>query len=304
MKHFSKLLFSMLVSGSFSVVSHAASLECTNWEQNHADWIWCDDFESDSSLEGNYFEVSRVSGFGVSGESFLGGSHALKSTYVSGRGEHGNIKLSFGRTPISGKPTLNSGTDYKEVYWRIYMRMDENWAGNGFKLMRAISFARSDWTQSMIAHVWQDSGASRGIAIDPVSGVDGASVITSGYNDFSNMKWLGMVSASTQIYSSSRVGDNWECIEARVKLNSKGQRDGVFQLWINGELEAARTDLDWHGSYSSYGINAIFLENYNGGEDSGTHSRYMDNFVVSTSRIGCLGAVVSPPLAPSNMSVF
>jgi hypothetical protein len=61
----------------------------------------------------------------------------------------------------------------------------------------------------------------------------------------------------------------------------------VFQLWLNDELAASRNDLDWVGRYSDYGINAIFLENYWNSRSPVAQERYMDNFIVSTARIGC-----------------
>jgi hypothetical protein len=72
-----------------------------------------------------------------------------------------------------------------------------------------------------------------------------------------------------------------------MRLNDAGQSNGVFELWVNQNLEARRTDLNWLGGYSAYGINAIFVENY---WDTGTpvlQSRFLDNIVVSTARIGC-----------------
>ena len=40
----------------------AAALECTNWQQAHPEWLWCDDFESDAALEQDYFDVERPGG--------------------------------------------------------------------------------------------------------------------------------------------------------------------------------------------------------------------------------------------------
>jgi hypothetical protein len=46
-----------------------------------------------------------------------------------------------------------------------------------------------------------------------------------------------------------------------VKLNTPGKPDGV-RVVGGGKLEAARTDLHWHGAWGEYTINAVFLENY------------------------------------------
>ena len=82
-----------------------------------------------------------------------------------------------------------------------------------------------------------------------------------------------------------------------VKLNDLGQSNGVEEFWIDGHLEAKRTNLNFIGSYDGYGINAIFFENYINNGAPQAQSRYWDNLVVSTQPIGCMGpaAAVPPP---------
>ena len=72
-----------------------------------------------------------------------------------------------------------------------------------------------------------------------------------------------------------------------MRLNDAGQANGIFEFWVNDALEARQTSLNWLGSYSAYGINAIFIENYNNEGAPQAQERYFDNFVVSTQRIGC-----------------
>ena len=56
---------------------------------------------------------------------------------------------------------------------------------------------------------------------------------------------------------------------------------------VNGTLDARETGLNWVGSYSAYGINAVFFENYWNTGSPVAQERYFDNLVVSTQRIGC-----------------
>ena len=79
----------------------------------------------------------------------------------------------------------------------------------------------------------------------------------------------------------------WQCVEAHAKLNDPGQSNGLFELWVNGKLDATRSGLNWVGSYTAYGINAVFVENYWNKGSPVVQERYFDNFVVSTARIGC-----------------
>jgi hypothetical protein len=57
---------------------------------------------------------------------------------------------------------------------------------------------------------------------------------------------------------------------------------------VNGSLEASETGLNWVGSYSAYGINAMnVLENYSNNGVPQPQYRDFDNVVVSTQRVGC-----------------
>jgi hypothetical protein len=94
------------------------------------------------------------------------------------------------------------------------------------------------------------------------------------------------VTGTLPLFDSAHVGQ-WYCIEAHVRLNDAMQANGVFEAWINGTLDARKANLDWVGQYNSYGINAVFLENYWNGGATRAQERYFDNFVVSTQPIGC-----------------
>jgi len=56
--------------------------------------------------------------------------------------------------------------------------------------------------------------------------------------------------------------------------------------------------LNFVDSYTDYGINAIFIENYWNSGSPKEQQRYFDNFVVSTKRIGCLCERTSGGLEP------
>jgi hypothetical protein len=289
----------LIVAGLFTSLAHAGPLECTNWQTLHPEWAWCDDFESDAALTSSYFEVNRANGFGVVTTTAFGGSGALKATYKPGVTESGNIKLGLGKSPVASK--IQTSRDFDDLYWRFYLRMEPNWIGNAQKLARATIFTSANRAQAAIFHLWEDSKDKHGIGLDPVSGVSGSQVVTTGYNDFANMRWLGKVSGPTQIYTGSYL-DRWICIEAHMKLNTPGAADGIGEYWVDSRLEARRADLNWRGSYTGHGINAIMLENYINDGGPQTQSRYIDNFVVSTARIGCATATIQPS-PPTNLTV-
>lgn len=253
-------------------------------------WIWCDDFEIDRS--DSYFEYvdrsgsfARVEGVG------LGSSTGMRARWALSQVDAGALHLGIGRTPDAYRSSVSvTPVDYREVYWRLFVRYPEGWVGGGAdKLSRVMVFhSPENWGQAMAAPVW--SGA-RGpledyLVIDPVSGTDEQGVVlTSTYND-PGTRWLGAAKSDTPIFSSSNIGP-WYCVEARVRLNDPGSANGTFMLWIDDDLEASRVDLNWVGQYDDYGINALFVENYWNSGAPAAQERYIDNLVVSTERIGC-----------------
>src|SRR2546422_743640 len=94
------------------------------------------------------------------------------------------------------------------------------------------------------------------------------------------------VDAGAPLFDASHVGQ-WYCVEAHAQLNDAGSSNGVFEFWINGNLDARETGLNWVGSYSAYAINALFFENYWNTGSPAAQERYFDNIVISTQRIGC-----------------
>jgi hypothetical protein len=214
----------------------------------------------------------------------------MRVQFATGQVSAGALRLAFGKTPSSYFRAVDAGTaNYREVYWRVYVKYQSGWTGGGGdKMSRAIVFAKSDWSEAAIGHVWSATSPSPSyLAIEPASGTDTAgNVITVGYNDFTHLRWFGGTPSQTPIFDAAHVGQ-WYCVEAHMKLNAPGQSDGVFELRINGNLETQRTGLNWLGSYQTYGINAVFLENYWNEGSPQPQERYFDDFVVSTQPIGC-----------------
>lgn len=252
-------------------------------------WIWCDDFESNRLA--SYFEYDSANGnfvraAGVGRSASMG----MRARWTVGAVSVGSLHLAFGKTPLAYFDPVDAGTAlYRDVYWRLYVRHQPGWTGSGpAKLSRAFGFAASSWAQSMIAHVWAGAGANSDfLFIDPASGTDvGGTLRTTSYNDFANFRWLGSQPSALNIFANSRAG-TWFCVEARARLNDAGLSNGVFQLWINDNLEAERTGLNWLGSFNAYAINAVYVENYWNDGSPAVQERYFDDFVVSTQRIGC-----------------
>ena len=230
----------------------AGQNECDNWQTDHTDWIFCDDFEDTGALvkQGRYFEYDDNAGDFVPKAGIgLSGSRGMQVRWQAGEVGAGSIKLSFGRNPNAymNKQNIRPGQDFREIYYRMYLRMQSGWQGSPAKLSRATIFtSANDWRQAMIAHLWSDDSAH--LLIDPASCIDGGVVQCTTYNDFNHLKWLGNKSGITPLFATDHSGI-WYCIEAHVKLNDPGQSNGVQEFWIDGRLEARREGLNFTGTY-------------------------------------------------------
>ena len=264
--------------------------ECINWETLHPEWIFCDDFENEDPMiaDGRYFAYDNDGGdFVVMDGVGVNGSRGLRVIFQEDEVEAGDMKLGFGRVPSSNfDKGIRNTEDFNDIYYRMYLKMEDGWTGNPAKLSRATIFAAEDWSQAMIAHLWSD-GAYH-LLVDPVRCVDSSSqVVCIGYNDFNHMTWLGHQAGTTPIFDSDHDG-TWFCVEAHVKLNTPGQSDGVQEFWIDGELETSKTGLNFVESYTDYGINIILFENYWNDGSPQLQERYFDSIVVSTEPIGSM----------------
>jgi hypothetical protein len=238
--------------------------------------IWYDDFDGpQKAYTESQGSLDNAQAFGGQGRSML-------SVYEKGTRGTGNRKVFFGDSP-TGR-VVRKGQSFDDIYWRVYVKHQHGWTGGGpAKLSRATSIVSPRWSQAMIAHVWSSGEA---LTLDPATGVRGDQVMTTRYNDFPNLRWLGNKPTSRfQLHSTQEAG-RWVCVEARAKLNTPGRKDGLNQLWIDGRLEAERKNVDWRGSYTKHGINAVFLETYWNAGSPVTQSRWIDNFAISTEPIG------------------
>ena len=254
------------------------------------DVIWYDDF----STKKNYMESSGVidynSNFGIHGGSMEAG---FDKGDVEGKG---NRKVMFGDFPAN-ENVVRKGEQFDEIYWRIYVKHESGWEGAPAKMSRATSIvSNGQWRQAMISHVW--SGKGNTLTLDPARGVDGQTdrVKTTHYNDFDNLTWLGNSPASNYLISATRESGYWVLVESMAKLNTPGKSDGFCRLWIDGRLEAERKNLNFRGSYTAHGINAVFLESYWNDGAVKTENRWFDNFVVSTKPIGPVVCPANPVL--------
>ncbi|CAG1773038.1 hypothetical protein BAC2_03445 [uncultured bacterium] len=259
-------------------------------QESAKETIWYDNFDADKK----YVEAQgglEDGGLGGAGKCAVG-------LYEKDRQGLGNRKVFFGDSPY--QPIARKGEKFDEIYWRVYVKHQVGWISGGDrggpdKLSRATSIVSDKWNQAMFAHVWS-SGDS--LTLDNASGVKNGAVVTTKYNDFDNMKWVGgnKPVSKMQMFSGAEAGW-WVCVEARARLNTPGKADAISQLWIDGRLECERKDFDWRGTYDKFGINAVFLETYWNKGSPVEQKRWYDNFVISTQPIGPMVVSRAPEIA-------
>jgi hypothetical protein len=252
--------------------------------------IFYDDFAAPPETgRSRYFEINSADGsFTWSPESGLSGG-SMKCQFAKGQVTAGGLKVLFGRNPFHRG--IRNDETFNEIHWRVYVKHETGWEGNPAKLARATCLASENWSQGFIAHVWGGKGPV--LCIDPATGIRDNIKVSEHYNDFDHLKWFGSRNGQTPIFSAAESG-RWVCVESHIKLNTPSQSNGWFELWVDGRLEASRTNLNWHGTWTNYAINAVFLENYWNDGSIKRQARWFDNFVVSTQGIGPILAA-SPP---------
>lgn len=248
--------------------------------------IFYEDFDRLPDWPTRFFEYSDADGsFVWTADGGLRGG-AMRCRFEKGQVSAGSLKVLFGKNPFN-RGSLRE-QEFREIYWRVYVKHETGWEGNPAKLARATTLASDpNWSQGLIAHVWGGKGDL--LCIDPATGIRESSKVSTRYNDFANLKWLGSKQGQTPIFNQAESG-RWVCVESHVKINSPGAKNGVFELWVDGKLDASRTDIDWHGAWDDFAINAVFLENYWNEGSSKRQQRWFDDFVVSAEPIGPMNA--------------
>jgi hypothetical protein len=235
--------------------------EADNWQQNHPEWLWCDDFESaDTTLSRRYQDVS-TNGFSVvTGESF-DGSQSLRQHYMQGQVDAGWII----RVNDTGFPD--------HIFVRWYHKFETGFQGFPPKMARVRYRDHTTWVSTFGVHCWLET--------DGVLALDVAAPNSSQAN---STGWLPIARSVFSFANSQNVG-RWICFEMEAQLNTPGSTDGLYRLWENDTLLAERTGVDLRGT-TTQKINEVMLDCYWNGGSPKPQNRYYDNFVISTKKIG------------------
>ena len=230
-----------------------------------------------------------------------------KDTYIlseegarggSGKGITYNVEVA--QNWVGGSLDLWLGeAGYEELYVRYYLKHDINWKWSnlentkvGFqKLIRICTFNDNIWTSSYSPQGFRSQFINFPVFIpDWYRNGAGSTYLTAAVRKAPDYSAYDDV--HTNVHSPDVGG--WHCYEFHVKMNSaNGAADGVYQFFLDGELKAESTAVEWKqaGSDTTHNWNwLMFIDNVANAsaapEDHVEMSLYMDDVVVSTEYIG------------------
>ncbi len=225
--------------------------------------LWPDDFEETSALTSRYEDVSS-NGFAVGTGDAFKGTRALRQTYQVGQVDAGWII----KKPSGGFPD--------RLFMRWYHKFEAGFQGFPPKMAR-IRHRQADWSSPLEVHCWLDTSATHGGAVV----MDVKAQHSSQHN---GSGWLSVIRTDFTFANPANLG-RWVCFEMEVQLNTPGQANGHYRLWIDEVLKAEHTGVDLRGS-QTYGLNEAMLDCYWNGGSPRIQSRLYDAFVIATQRIG------------------
>jgi hypothetical protein len=184
------------------------------------------------------------------------------------------------------------GVEPEEIYFRYYLRFGSDWnpSLDGGKMPGITgTYGRGGWgmRKSDGYNGWSVRG---GFAARPPSdsSVVGMTAIGSyAYHvdiDASGDYW-GWNEGPTGLLQNNQ----WYAVEQYVKLNTLGERDGIFRAWIDGRQVFEKTDVRFRLT-SKLKIENIWMDVYHGGTSVAPQDMtlYIDNVVIARKYIGPL----------------
>ncbi len=234
--------------------------ECDNWQTDHPEWIWCDDFEGVQDLNSQYQDVS-TNNFSVNDVDPFYGTYSLQQHYDAAQVDAGWIIR-----------VNNDGFD-DHTFMRWYHKFEDGFEGFPPKMGRIRYRDRNNWNTIFAVHCWlEDNGT---VCLD-VSAENSSQANSSG--------WLPIALSDFSFSESGNIG-RWICFEMEVLVNTRGQTDGAYRLWIDDDIKIERTNVDLRGDTDDK-INELMLDCYWNDGSPKAQNRYYDNFVVSKEKIG------------------
>jgi len=242
-------------------------VECQEWQDQHPEWLWCDDFEEEQDLKASYPDTG-LNGLSVGTSDSFSGAYAIEQSYTQGQVDAGWVSWYY--ADALGK---DYGDAHPEIYVRWYHKFEGGFEGFPPKMARLRSLGPG-WDKRFSVHYWVKDGKIVADVQVPFS------------SQANNSGWLPVAISDFDYNNPDNVG-RWICHEMYVKTNTTGLADGAYRFWADGQMIIERTEVDLRGA-TSFEFNEVVLDTYWNGGSPVEQSRYYDNLVISTAPIGCL----------------
>jgi hypothetical protein len=184
-----------------------------------------------------------------------------------------------------------TGHEPDEVYFRYYLRLAADWnpAIEGGKLPGISgTYNRGGWggRRSDGKNGWSTRGEFFK-APSPGNPAEGLTAIGTYAYHADQSDFFGDAWPWTQTALGLLERNRWYCIEQYVRLNTPGERDGVFRAWIDGKPAFERTGIRFR-DVPELAIEMVWVNVYHGGTKASPHDQhlYIDNVVVARQYIG------------------
>ncbi|MDD4902305.1 MAG: hypothetical protein PHE24_04150 [Patescibacteria group bacterium] len=236
-----------------------------------ASYIWSDNFDDGKTLAEKYQDVS-TNGFSVSSDDALSGQYSLKQIY------------SVKQVDAGWAARVNNDGFPDHVFMSWSHKFEQGFQGFPPKMARIRYRPRSGsnaWQTRFAVHTWIETDGE--VVLD---------VVAPDSTQANDVGWLPIAFSGFTFADPANIG-RWVNFEMEVKLNTPGAKDGLYRLWIDGKLVVERTGVDLRGS-TNYKWNEAMLDTYWNGGSPKVQSRYYDDFIISTERVGSSGAVSAP----------
>lgn len=187
-----------------------------------------------------------------------------------------------------------------EIYVRFYFRVDDPSGGCKFLKLFGIrngdSYANSTFGLNYYSNTLNDV---------QYGGGDGLS------NDSQRIIRFNGTRSDENVTIHKSTGEfdprdgKWHCFEAHMKYNDNGQRNGIYRVWIDGEMRLHAANVKNRNDLNSRFFESVQLANYCHSNWSHLWHLWFDDVVIADEPIGPIGTEVldkNPPSAPRGIN--
>ena len=183
------------------------------------------------------------------------------------------------------------GSEPEEIYFRYYLRFADTWLPKGGAgKLPGISgtYGKAGWggRTSDGYNGWSSRGAFHFTIADsnPLAGLHpiGSYIYHADLEDRYGDVWIW-----NKGYNGFLENNRWYSIEQYLKLNTPGEKNGIFRAWVDGKLAFEKTDIRFRHT-DKLKIEQIWMNVYHGGTEPSPYDQhmFMDNVVVAKKYIG------------------